>query len=197
MQRRDPEEPSYTVSDRRWWTREEDEGQQGPAEVERKPNYVENLEAKLRDRDTKLREALEHLHRVSSEFEQAKARLQRESAKEIERGRRDFLRSFLEVLDDLDRALATARERGADPALRQGIELVQQRFLSLLQQQGVRRIDPEGQPFDPAHHEAVSILPAHDPAHDGLVLNSVKPGYLVGEETLRPAQVVVGRRRTS
>jgi molecular chaperone GrpE len=128
---------------------------------------------------------------ASDDFEQARARLRKEVTKDVERGRRSLIVSFLEVLDNLDRALAAAAgDRGADPFV-QGVSLVRQQFLSTLEGLGVRRLEPVGQPFDPARHEAVSSVAASPDMPAGTVAGIVRPGYLIGDEVLRPAQVAV------
>ena len=103
-----------------------------------------------------------------------------------------MLVSFLEVLDNLDRAIEAAGDRDGDPFV-QGVSLVRQQFLQTLAGFGVERIDPLGQPFDPARHEAVSTVAAGESAPDGHVCGVIKPGYLIGEDVLRPAMVAVAR----
>jgi molecular chaperone GrpE len=109
--------------------------------------------------------------------------------KDVERGRRALIVSFLEVLDNLDRAIESAAGRDSDPLVL-GVSLVRQQFLSTLEGLGVTRIDPTGQPFDPVRHEAVSTIAAAG-AQAGTVAGVVRPGYLIGDEVLRPAQVAV------
>jgi molecular chaperone GrpE len=70
---------------------------------------------------------------------------------------------------------------------------VRQQFISTLEGLGVTRVDPLNQPFDPAKHEAVSTVPAPSPELDGHVIGVVRPGYVMGEDVLRPAQVAVAR----
>ena len=101
-----------------------------------------------------------------------------------------MLISFLEVLDNLDRALDAAVDRSDDPFV-QGVSLVRQQFLSTLEGFGVTRLDPIGQPFDPSRHDAVSRVAAHADLAAGVVCGVVRPGYLIGDEVLRPAQVAV------
>jgi molecular chaperone GrpE len=98
--------------------------------------------------------------------------------------------SFLEVLDNLDRALEAGADRANDPFV-QGVSLVRQQFLSTLDGLGVKRLDPLGKPFDPALHEAVATVAAANGAQPGQIVGLVRPGYLIGDDVLRPAQVAV------
>jgi molecular chaperone GrpE len=182
--------PNLKVTDRRWWAR----GDKAPAaeEPKLKPTYLEELEARITAKDGELQELLSKYRGAAEEFGQARARLRKEVTKDVERGRRSMLVSFLEVLDNLDRALDAADERSDDPFV-QGVSLVRQQFLNTLEGFGVVRLDPLGQPFDPERHEAVSTVASTAEAPDGQVSGVVKPGYLIGEDVLRPAMVAVAR----
>ena len=72
-----------------------------------------------------------------------------------------------------------------------GVSMVQQQFLSTLDGLGVSRISPLGEPFDPALHEAVTTISAGPDVPEGQIVGVVKPGYLIGEDVLRPALVAV------
>ena len=69
--------------------------------------------------------------------------------------------------------------------------MVRQHFLATLESLGVRRLDPIGQPFDPAFHEAVSTLAPEPNSPSGTIVGIVRPGYVIGDEVLRAAQVAV------
>ena len=179
------------VTDRRWWARGEGAAEApAPDEPKLKPTYVEELEQRLAAKDAELRELLAKYRSASEEFDQARARLRKEVSRDLERGRRQIIVGFLEVLDNLDRALDAASDRGGDPLV-QGVSLVRQQFLSALEGLGVKRIDPLGEPFDPARHDAVSTVAASVGAIAGTIVGVVKPGYVIGDEVLRPAQVAV------
>jgi len=179
------------VTDRRWWAREEGETPATAEEPRLKPTYVEELETRLAAKDAELQQFIAKYRGASDEFDQARARLRKEVTKDVERGRRSLIVSFLEVLDNLDRALAAVGgDRGADPFV-QGVSLVRQQFLSTLEGLGVRRLEPLGQPFDPARHEAVSSMAAGPDTPAGTVAGIVRTGYVIGDEVLRPAQVAV------
>ena len=184
------------VTDRRWWARGEQapEGAEtGAEEPKLKPSYVEELEARVAAKDLELHQLLAKFRGASEEFDQARARLRKEVTKDVERGRRALIVSFLDVLDNLDRALDSAADRPNDPLV-QGVALVRQQFLATLDGLGVKRLEPVGQPFDPARHEAVTSV-AGGAAAPGTVVGIVKPGYLIGDEVLRPAQVAVAGER--
>jgi len=199
----DEQDGAVKVVDRRWWARGDDAG--GPrADASQKPTFVEELERKLADAEKQAHEYLSKYRQASQEFEDARARMRKELAKDAERSRRDVLVSLLEVVDNLDRAIDAARkaprrssgQAGDDDAadrLLQGVELVQQQFLAKLDGFGVQRIQALGAAFDPLIHEAVTTVPAADPSADGRVVGVITPGYRIGDEILRPALVAVGK----
>lgn len=196
--------PGDLVRDRRWWARPDEEDRRSeeapqPAESGESPPdggagaRIAALEAELADRERRLGDAQAGERRAALELEQARARLERDARKEIERARRELVVALLPVLDDLDRAIAAARNGSAGSALLVGVELVRGGFLDRLRALGVERFEATGQPFDPARHEAVSTARTLDAGGAGLVAQTLRPGYTAGGETIRPAQVIVGR----
>jgi molecular chaperone GrpE len=185
--------PDIKVVDRRWWARGEGNAAEA-VEPPLKPTYVEELEKQIAEKDVLIQSYLSKYREASAGFDEARARLRKEVAKEIERGRRTLLVEFIDVLDNLDRAIAAATEASAtDTALLQGVQMVRQQFLAKLEGFGVRRLDPLGEPFDPTRHEAVSSVPTDIPERDGLVVGVVAAGYVIGDEVLRPAMVAVAK----
>jgi molecular chaperone GrpE len=191
-------EVSIKVVDRRRWR---EDGAINPAAAppeSLKPTYVEELERTLAQREKEAEEYLAKYRQASREFEDARARMRKELAKDAERSRREVLISLLEVVDNLDRAIEAAHQgtRGANDtrnALLDGVELVRNQFLAKLDGFGVRRIATEGAVFDPLLHEAVAAVPAADPAQDGVIVGVVRHGYRIGDEVLRPALVAVAK----
>jgi molecular chaperone GrpE len=184
------------VVDRRWWANPGASGdaQGADAAGSLKPTYVEQLERQLAEKDRQAQEFISKYRQASAEFEEARLRLRREIAKDIERARRDVIAEMLEVLDNLDRAIASAQAAGTpEGALLQGVELVRRQFLSKLEGLGVQRIESEGRSFDPAIHEAVTTVPAAA-EQDGVVVGVIRPGYRIGDQILRPAAVAVGKQ---
>jgi molecular chaperone GrpE len=181
------------VVDRRWWARGDDDGP--AAATSAKPTMVEDLERRLADAEKQAQEYLGKYRQAAQEFEDARARMRKELAKDAERSRREVLVSLLEVVDNLDRAIDAAKrghKDAADPLL-QGVEMVRQQFLSKLDGFGVKRIESDGAMFDPTLHEAVTTVAAPEPSADGRIVGVIAHGYRIGDEVLRPALVAVGQ----
>lgn len=179
------------VVDRRWWARgETGAGAASDASFD-KPTYVQELEARMAAKDEELRATLARYREANAEFEQARARMRRDVAREVERGTRAVLADLLDVVDNLDRAIEAARTAGSDPLLLQGVGLVRAQFLAKLDGHGVRPLDAAGRPFDPSCHEAATKVPVSDPAQDGTVMGVIRQGYAIRDEVLRPAVVAV------
>ena len=180
------------VVDRRWWAQTAD----APREDTRgsgKPSYVEELEQQVADKDRQIQEYLTKYRQSAGEFEEARLRMRREISKDIERARRDILSEMLEVLDNLDRALESARGGASPEAVLQGVEMVRRQFIAKLESVGVKRIEADNQRFDPALHEAISSVPAASPEQDGIIVGTARTGYTIGDEVLRPAAVAVAK----
>ena len=182
--------PELRVVDKRWWAQGEETQAEEPSV---KPSYVEELERQLSEKDTLLQSYIAKYREAADEFEESRVRLRREVAKDVERGIRGILAELLEVVDNLDRAIDAARQTAPQDALVQGVEMVRDQFLAKLRGFGVTRLESQGQPFDPARHEAVTTVSVTEPAQDSQIVGVIKEGYVIGDEVLRPASVAVGR----
>jgi len=146
---------------------------------------IEQLRAQGREQEERLLRALADLdnHR-------------KRAAREREEGRKyalqSFVRELLPVKDSLERALdANSVEAGGESeAVREGIRLTLRLWGDVLAASGVEEIDPLGQPFDPAFHEALSLRPAPEATPD-TVVEVVQKGYLLNGRLIRPARVIV------
>ena len=145
---------------------------------------LEELVAGLkRERD----EYLELAQRAKADFENYRKRTAREAADAERRGKLALARDLVPSIDSLERALAVA-EPGSDVA--RGLELVHGELIATIGRAGVESYDPIGEPFDPAHSEAVSTRAADGEA--GLVVETLDRGYRCDGTVLRPARVIVG-----
>src|SRR5436190_9581273 len=184
----DQHDDSVKVVDRRWWARGDDAGDPRGDQAGQKPTYVEALERRATDAEKQAQEYLAKYRGAAQEFEDARARMRKELAKDAERTRRDVLVSLLEVVDNLDRAIDAAKKAprqssgqagDAGDVLLQGVEMVRQQFLAKLDGFGVKRIDALGADFDPLLHEAVTTVPATDDSADGRVVGVITSGYRI------------------
>ena len=145
----------------------------------RAPRIERELE-EMRDR---------HL-RLAAEFDNYKKRVARERIELSDRAQATFISRLLDVLDDLDRLVGSDPGMSAE-SLRGGLGLVDRKLRKELEAAGVERIDPVGQPFDPAEQEAVSIIPPPDPSQDHTVSATFQTGYRFKGSLVRPARVQV------
>jgi len=130
--------------------------------------------------------------RLAAEYDNYRKRATRERAELGERAQAALAGRLLEVLDDLDRVVAGSGDHGASAdVVHQAIVLIDKKLRKELEAAGLERIDPAGQPFDPAFHEAVSVLPAPSPDKDHLVSATFQAGYRFKGALVRPARVQV------
>ena len=155
---------------------------------------IEELNALLAKKDAELAKANERADQAHAEIEAAGRRLAAASQKELEQRTRKLLESFLPVIDDLDRAIAAAKPNADAADVVEGLGLVRRGLLTRLGQFGVTHVPALGEKFDPLRHEAMAMVPVSDPAQDGRVIDVMREGYLIGDDTLRPAGVAVGKR---
>jgi len=128
--------------------------------------------------------------RLQAEMENYRRRQQRLAQGQIESERERLLKAFLEVVDDLERALASPSQDGG--GLREGVQLTHRAALQRLEKENVQRIEARGRRFDPDWHEAVSTVSGRQVgAAPETVVQVLEPGYRLGDRLLRPARVVV------
>ena len=126
--------------------------------------------------------------RATADLENFRKRASREVERRVTERDQEMLREWLNVLDSVERALATS----ADEAASDGFRAVLAQMEAILARHGVRRLGEVGERFDPERHEALMVRPA-DGASDRTVLEVARSGFAIGDRVLRPAQVVVSR----
>lgn len=150
----------------------------------------EKLAALAAERD----ETKDRMLRIAADFENWKKRAQKELTDKANEARERVLKDMLEVIDNLERAVAmqtTGGNGGVDGvAILKGVDLVLRLFKQKLERYEVRPFEATGQPFDPRVHEAISKVP-HPESPAGSVAAELQKGYRVGERLLRPALVSV------
>lgn len=155
------------------------------------PSAGETLDA-ARAELTRLRAREEELLRALAELTNVHRRRKQETEQSIRYAQESLLRDLLPVLDDLERALAAARDAdGRDGPIRSGVALVRDRLVKLLEREGLMAIRPVGHPFDPTLHDAIATQPAPRGVLPGTVLDVAQAGYRLKDRVLRHAKVVV------
>src|SRR5918992_1647392 len=179
-----PEEQPVTSRDEAG----EPSGEEDPAneqEILEQKEEAEDPHAQLRrERD----EYLDLARRAQADFENYRKRAAKEAAAAGQRAKSGLVRELLPVVDNLERALASARED--EEHLAEGVRLVHSELIAVLERNGVEQFDPRGERFDPGEHEALSMR-SEDGAESGTVLDVVEKGYRANGGVLRPARVVV------
>jgi molecular chaperone GrpE len=155
------------------------------------PDPVAVLEAEKTDLKDKLL-------RILADMENLRRRTEREVADARAYAVTNFARDMLNVADNIRRGVesvpaeARAEADGALKALIEGVELTERDLLKTLERHGVRRLDPQGQKFDPNLHQAMFEVPNPD-VPNGTVVQVVQTGYVIGDRVLRPALVGVAK----
>ena len=151
------------------------------------PTFRGGREAKV---ESELAELKDRHLRLAAEFDNYRKRSTRERAELADRAQASFVSKLIDVLDDLDRLVASGAGTPL-PALREGLSAVDRKLWKQLEEAGVERIDPVGSVFDPALHEAVSTTPAPDRSKEQTVSATFQPGYRFKGTLVRPARVQV------
>jgi molecular chaperone GrpE len=165
-----------------------DEKESVEAEPSRGSDPPEGLEDPLARAERERDEYLDLARRSQADFENYRKRAAREAAAAGERAKSGLVRELLPIVDNLERALASAED--GEQHLAEGVRLVHSELIAVLERNGVKQFDPAGDRFDPAEHEALSMR-AEDGAEPGVVLDVVEKGYRANGSVLRPARVVV------
>jgi molecular chaperone GrpE len=151
---------------------------------------LEPAEGAIRRLQEQLREAQDRHLRLAAEFDNFRKRVARERIELTDRAQAALVIKLLDILDDVDRIVASDPETPTS-ALLEAMLLVDKKLRKELEAAGIERVDPVGQPFDPAIHEAVSVLPAPSPEQDHIVAATFQIGYRFKGNLVRPARVQV------
>jgi molecular chaperone GrpE len=153
---------------------------------------LETLKAELDEWKNKANEYLDGWQRSRAEFANYKKRVEREQTQVYQNAAGNIFKRYLDVLDDLDRALKNRPLEGDGAEWAAGIEIIYHKFVNILESEGVKIMQAEGQEFDPNLHEAIS----HEKVEGvpgGQIIEVVKQGYLLSDRVLRPAGVRVAK----
>lgn len=131
--------------------------------------------------------------RLMAEFDNAKRRNAREQNDIRQTAGKDVIQSLLVILDDMERATKQMETADNLEAVKEGTNLVFNKFRNILLQKGLKKMDSLQEEFDVELHEAITEIPAPDSSLVGKVMDEIEPGYYLNDKIIRHAKVVVGK----
>lgn len=171
---------------------EETVGQETSQENEAPLTEEEKLAQELEKANEQIEEQKDKYLRLSAEFDNYRKRTMKEKAELILNGGEKSISSILPIVDDFERALKNMETATDVAAVKEGVELIYNKFMSVLGQNGVKVIETKEQPLDTDYHEAIAVTPAPNEALKGKILDCVQTGYILNDKVIRHAKVVVG-----
>lgn len=171
---------------------EETVGQETSQENEAPLTEEEKLAQELEKANEQIEEQKDKYLRLSAEFDNYRKRTMKEKAELILNGGEKSISSILPIVDDFERALKNMETATDVAAVKEGVELIYNKFMSVLGQNGVKVIETKEQPLDTDYHEAIAVIPAPNEALKGKILDCAQTGYILNDKVIRHAKVVVG-----
>ena len=167
------------------------------AEAEKTEEAAQEEEAEeldpLEKAQAELAEMKNQLLYKAAEFENYRKRTLKERAELILNGGEKVITAILPVLDDMERAIANGSKTEDPQVLREGMELIYQKFVKTLEAQGVSKIETKDADFDTDLHEAVAMVPGMGDDKKGKVIDCLQEGYKLNDKVIRHAKVAVGQ----
>jgi len=171
---------------------------ENPAELEKKLNASEErareLELALSKKEDELKENVSLLQRTHADFQNYMKHAEKERNRHAEKAVDDLLLAVIEVHENLGRAIEAMQATEAHHKTRGGISAVARQLAKLLEERGVRRVESIGSAFNPGCHEAVEALESSGKP-ENTVIEEVQSGYTVNNRLLRPAKVIVAKKK--
>ena len=149
-------------------------------------NPLEKAQAEIEELKTQL------LYKAA-EFDNYRKRTLKERAELILNGGEKFITAILPIIDDMERAIESGAKTDDPEVLREGMTLIHQKFMKVLEAQGVSKIDTENADFDTDVHEAVAMVPGMGDDKKGKVIDCLQQGYKLNDKVIRHAKVAVGQ----
>ena len=160
--------------------------------AEEQPAKEMSVEDKLAAAETKVAELQDKYLRQVAEFDNYRKRTIKEKAELILNGAEKTITAILPILDDMERALKNMDKMEDVAAVKEGVDLIFQKFVKILGEQGVKKIETENADFNTDLHEAIAQVPAPSDEMKGKIIDCVKTGYTLNEKVIRHSQVAVG-----
>ena len=170
----------------------EENGEEATEKEEVTLTEEEKLAQELEKAHAEIEDQKDKYLRLSAEFDNYRKRTMKEKAELILNGGEKSISSILPIVDDFERALKNMETATDVAAVKEGVELIYNKFMTVLGHNGVKVIETKEQPLDTDYHEAIAVIPAPDEALKGKILDCVQTGYMLNDKVIRHAKVVVG-----
>ena len=171
----------------------EGEAQPEAEEATKELTPEEQLQAQVDELTKEQEEMKDKYLRLSAEFDNYRKRTMKEKAELILNGSEKTITAILPVIDDLERALANMQTATDVEAVKAGVELIYNKFMQILGQNGVKAIETQEKELDTDYHDAIAIIDAPSDELKGKILDCVETGYMLNDKVIRHAKVVVGK----
>lgn len=153
----------------------------------------EKMNLKLADTEEKLAAEQDRYLRLSAEFDNYRKRTLKEKSDLIKYAGEKTITAILPIVDDFERAIVNLKKDATTAESLKGVELIYDKFLKILKQEGLNKIETDDADFNTDFHEAIAMIPAPDENKKGKVLDCVQTGYKLGDKVIRHAKVAVGQ----
>lgn len=162
------------------------ETQEGASQESQELSEVEKLQAELEESNNKFL-------RLYAEFDNYKRRTSKERVDLMQSAGKEVISALLPIIDDFERGLEAMNAASDVPSVKEGVDLIYQKLLGILQQKGLKPMDVVGEVFDADFHEAIANIPVSDEEQKGKIIEELQKGYLLNDKILRFAKVVTGQ----
>ena len=173
-------------------TQEENTEENCAQQEERELTAEERLQQELDEANGRIAVLEDKYLRQVAEFDNYRKRTMKEKAELIKNGGERAIESILPVLDDFERALNNMSKDESSAEIMTGVELIYNKFVGILKQNGLQKIETDGAVFDTDFHEAIAMVPTPDENLKGKVLDCIQAGYTLNDKVIRHAKVAVG-----
>ena len=153
----------------------------------------ESEESELEKAQKKIEELNDKYLRQIAEFDNYRKRVMKEKADMIKYSGEKVITTLLPILDDMERAIQNMEKTEDVTSVKEGVQLIIDKFMKLLKQEGLSRIETEGKDFDTDFHEAIAMVPGQPEEMKGKIIDCVTPGYMLNDKVIRHAKVAVAQ----
>lgn len=152
---------------------------------------VDERDAKIAELEAQVAAQKDQYLRLYAEFDNYKKRTLKEKAELIQTAGKNVLEQMLPLIDDVERAMVSVQKADSVDGVKEGIDLIYNKFVKFLDSNNVKEIETVGLPFNTDFHEAVAQVPMGEDKK-GVVIDCTQKGYIMGEKVVRFAKVVIG-----